>query len=64
MTIDPSALDSSIGGDSTYPVEDDFLGLIDEVRASNAARSADWMAAQHKSMNGTLNTFGTEESAP
>ena len=64
VTIDPSALDSSIGSSSTYPIEDDFLGLIDEVRVSNAARSADWMAAQHESMNGTFNTFGSEETAP
>ncbi|MDA2923343.1 DUF2341 domain-containing protein [Acidobacteria bacterium AH-259-L09] len=39
-----------------------FKGQIDEVRISNVARSADWIAAQHKSMNLTFNTFGGEES--
>ena len=37
---------------------DYFLGSIDEVRISNVARSADWMAAQYLSMTDTFITYG------
>ena len=37
-----------------------FNGSADEVRISNFARSADWIAAQHRSMVLTFNTFGSE----
>jgi hypothetical protein len=49
----------NIGGEATY-----FDGIIDEVRISGNARSADWMAASYKSQNGTFvfNNFGSEES--
>ena len=36
---------------------DYFRGSIDEVRISNVARSADWMAAQYLSMTDTFITF-------
>ena len=38
-----------------------FNGIIDEVRISNSARSADWIAAQYLSMNDGFITFGDEE---
>jgi len=37
---------------------DYFLGSIDEVRISNVARSADWMAAQYLSMTDTYISYG------
>lgn len=37
-----------------------FQGAIDEVRISDGARSAGWIAAQHKSMKDTLLVFSTE----
>ena len=40
---------------------DYFLGAIDEIRISNVARSADWIAAQHLSMTDALVTYGPEE---
>jgi hypothetical protein len=36
-------------------------GIIDEVRLSDIARSADWIAAQQSSMTGTFITYGNEE---
>ena len=36
-------------------------GQIDEVRFSSESRSADWIAAQYKSMKLTYNTFADEE---
>ena len=44
--------DMTIGrrGDATEA----FDGIIDEVRVSNVARSADWIAAQHLSMSDTF----------
>jgi hypothetical protein len=44
-------------GPSTEP----FNGIIDEVRTSNILRSADWIAAQYKSMSNTFITFGDEQ---
>jgi len=38
-----------------------FNGTIDEVRISNTTRSADWIAAQYKSMNDTFITFDHEQ---
>jgi len=35
-----------------------FKGLIDEVRISNIARSADWISLTNKSLTDALNTFG------
>jgi len=39
-----------------------FEGALDEVRISNLARSADWVAAQYASMTGSLVTYGFEQS--
>lgn len=39
-------------------------GDIDEVRYSNVARSANWISAQHKSMNNTFITFNAPEDSP
>ncbi|MBW2464344.1 MAG: DUF2341 domain-containing protein, partial [Deltaproteobacteria bacterium] len=38
-----------------------FVGLIDEVRVSNTARSPAFIAAQHLSQSDTFITFGAEE---
>lgn len=38
-----------------------FNGVIDELRLSGVARTADWIAAQYRSMSGTFVTFGIEE---
>jgi hypothetical protein len=35
-----------------------YFGSIDEVRVSSVARSADWIAAQYRSMSDTFVTFG------
>ena len=50
-----------IGGDSSY-----FDGILDEVRISSNARSADWIEAEYLSQNGTFtfNTFSDEECVP
>jgi len=39
-----------------------FDGVIDEVRISNVARSADWLKAQYLSMNDTFITYRDEET--
>ncbi|UCG68199.1 MAG: DUF2341 domain-containing protein, partial [Thermoplasmata archaeon] len=39
---------------------EDFSGIIDEVRISKKARSADWIRAQYFSMNGSFVVFGEE----
>ena len=58
---------SWIGGtENNSPGDDDFLGLIDEVRVSagsNSDFSADWIKAQYLSTTGAFNTFGSEEIA-
>ena len=41
-----------------------FNGIVDEVRISNPARSADWIAAQYDSMMDDFITFGGEEEVP
>ncbi len=38
-----------------------FNGIIDELRLSGVARTADWIAAQHLSVSDTFITFGIEE---
>lgn len=38
-----------------------FEGVIDELRISNAVRSADWIAAQYLSMSDSFISFGAEE---
>jgi hypothetical protein len=39
-----------------------FEGMIDEVRISNTARSADWIAAQYLNMDNRFITYGNEEA--
>ncbi len=39
-------------------------GIIDEVRMSSVERSADWIEAEYVNMNGSMNTYGTEENLP
>jgi Concanavalin A-like lectin/glucanases superfamily len=41
-----------------------FVGMMDEVRFSNSARSAAWLAADYKSMSDTFLSFGAEENSP
>jgi len=41
-----------------------FNGIIDEVRISNIARSAEWIEAQYNSMNGGYITLGSEQELP
>jgi len=41
--------------------EHEFDGLIDEVRISNIARTADWINAQFLSMNDSFISYGIEE---
>lgn len=40
-----------------------FYGQLDEMRVSNIARSADWIAASYKSENNEFNTFSSEQTA-
>ena len=39
-----------------------FNGMIDEVRLSDVARSADWLSLQNASLRDTLNTYGSAEN--
>jgi len=56
------------GGDRYYVGADSggttagYDGMIDEVRHSNVARSADWVEAEYINMNGAMNSFGGEEA--
>lgn len=46
----------------TTPAIDSWLdGSLDEVRLYNAAQTADWINAEYRSGNNTMNTFGVEE---
>jgi len=51
----------TVGGDALYGQY--FAGRIDEVRISNVARTADWMAAQVRSMSDTFVSFGAPQGA-
>ncbi|UCF40911.1 MAG: DUF2341 domain-containing protein [Gemmatimonadota bacterium] len=64
--IAKSGLASYIGSDDIYPVEDDFLGLIDEVRFSGEIRSAGWIQTQfnNQSSPSTFFTTGAETFPP
>jgi len=55
----------SIGSSGNSAHLEQWDGMIDEVRVSSTARSADWIAASFKSQNGTFafNNFGSEEDA-
>lgn len=39
-----------------------FSGVIDDVKVSRDAKSAAWLAANHKSIAGSFTSFGTEET--
>jgi hypothetical protein len=41
---------------------DPFDGRMDELRASSAVRSADWIRAENRTGRNQLNTYGSEES--
>jgi hypothetical protein len=45
-----------------WPTRNHFDGTMDEIRVSNVVRSADWTAAQYKSMTDTFITYGPEET--
>ncbi len=49
--------------DTSADTGDAWRGLLDEIRISDVARSADWVNAQHASMTDTLATYGSEEEA-
>ena len=56
----PNNLAFTIGGDIAM---DWFPGITDETRVSSVARSAEWIAAQHKSMILTFQKpYGAEET--
>ena len=70
-TTTSGALDSDvnslfIGGRYNETTNGYFNGTIDEVRISNAIRSADWIATSYNNQNspGTFYTVATEETAP
>jgi hypothetical protein len=48
----------SIGYSGPFYYDKYFDGIIDEVRISSVARSADWISAQYLSMNNSFITFG------
>src|SRR4030067_262505 len=52
-----------IGDQNQWP-DGETNATIDEVRLSNRARSADWIAAQYRSMTNYIITFGAEAFAP
>ena len=56
---------SWIGSDTTYPIEDDFLGLIDEVSVSSTARDSSWIATEYRNQNspGTFMSFSNQTAA-
>jgi len=59
-TIYPNTDDVDIGQD--YNGEDNFDGIIDEVRISNIARSAAWIKATYETGIDDLLTWGSEET--
>jgi hypothetical protein len=61
-TMDQNDEDVSIGRyTGGWPGTYDLDGIIDEVRISNVARSADWIKAQYLSMTDAFITFGLEQ---
>ena len=62
-SISTDANDVTIGAqdnDGDLNPEEQYSGLIDEVRISNVPRSAAWIAAQHRSMTGAFVAMGPE----
>ena len=68
MAIDSGSYTGPIAGNterlaiSHSTTEYDFAGFIDEVRISDTARSAEWIAAEHMAMSGSFTSFGSEEA--
>ncbi len=64
----PNVTDATISASAALGAFDDglvpFRGLTDEMRFSNVVRSAAWIAADYKSTNDTLLSFGAEENSP
>lgn len=64
----PSATDNDTSPSAAIGAFDDgtsgFVGTMDEVRFSNTARSAAWLAADYKSMSDTFLSFSSEEASP
>jgi len=59
-SVDPTtSTNIGIGSKDTYD-DDHFNGYLDDVRFSNTLRSADWIAAQHLSLENTFITYGSE----
>ena len=53
-------LDGAQSGSATYCYDK----VLDEIRISNIARPATWVAATYLTLHDTFNTFGTEETSP
>ncbi len=53
-----------IGNWATYDAAGKFQGIMDEIRISNIARSADWIMTEYNNQNnpGTFETWGIEEA--
>ncbi|HUW41085.1 MAG TPA: DUF2341 domain-containing protein [Rectinemataceae bacterium] len=52
------------GNTYTPPISNPISGILDEVRLSNVARSADWMKAEYLAQQGSHLSFGTVQDAP
>lgn len=62
-SITNSGADTMIGaGDDGANSDRNFPGHIDEARISTAARSADWIRAEHVTSSNAMNTFGAEQA--
>jgi uncharacterized repeat protein (TIGR01451 family) len=51
VTITEVGQASWIGGNTIYPGQDDFLGLLDEIRVSTTTRSAQWIATEYNNQS-------------
>src|SRR5205814_3084944 len=58
--------DLALGQRSPYSPGEGWNGLVDELRISSVARSADWISAEYNNQNSpaTFDTFGTESTPP
>jgi uncharacterized repeat protein (TIGR01451 family) len=62
--FEPVAFGANTGNSddlAVTPTTDHLDGRLDEIRLSNIARSADWIAAQNRSMRDNFITFGSVE---
>ncbi|MGA1844575.1 MAG: DUF2341 domain-containing protein [bacterium] len=60
-----------IGSSAVYPVKDDFLGIIDEVRFSGTNRDYDWVRTEFNNQDDTtigeghfIKSLGVEQAGP